>query len=100
MTPPGQLGGSSADMLTADANHLEDVRPELTNHHEQPGDSDGCDYQSDMHEPGFVHEPLLNPPRDAGHGEREQDRDGHIHQEVETSFRNTVTRAGEIGHRD
>ncbi len=93
---PRQLVDSPADVLTPDANHLEDRRPEFTDHDEQPGESDRCNCKSDDRRQGFAAEAPLNATRDKQHSEHEEHRHRNIDREVEALFRNTVTGARHV----
>ena len=93
---PRRPGDPPANVLIPDANHLEDRRPEFTDHDEQPGESDRCNYKSDDRGQGFVAEAPFNPPRDTQHGEHEENGHGNIHRQVETLFRNTITGARHV----
>jgi hypothetical protein len=88
---PGELRDSPANVLVPDANHLQDGRPKLTDHDEQPGESHRHNYKSDDRRQWLIAEAPLNPLRDPQHGEDEERGDGNIHWKVETLFRNPIT---------
>jgi len=100
VTFPGQPGDSPANVLAADANHLEDRRPEFAHQQEYGADRDRCDCKSDDRRQEFVAEAPLNPAADAQHGEDEENGHGNIHRKIETAGRNTGAGAGDVTHVD
>ena len=73
--------------MAANANHLNDRRPQFTDPNENPGDRNRCDDEADGQRPWLFAEPALDPSQEMQHAPQEKSHNRNGRRQVEPPFR-------------